>query len=90
LMERVLDQSNDRLQRLLNSTSIRDQSQWIWIYSAHWLLSLVAVVFIGLMMRSHVQEFQAIHEQFNPLNDRLDYITDRVRWTLTKLQRMER
>ncbi len=42
------------------------------------------------LCQSHVQEFQAIHEQFNPLNDRLDYIIDRVRWTLTKLQRMER
>jgi hypothetical protein len=77
-LEHLLNQLNRQLYPLLNL----DRSQWIWSYRLHWGISAIAVVFLCILMRAHARDFGMMHGQ-------LDYITERMRWALTKLQRIE-
>jgi ABC-type transporter Mla subunit MlaD len=85
LVETAIVQMSKKFQHLFNGSYVLERQSSTWIYSINLFLSLAAAIgLFGFTLTHRDDQFR-----FQQIQSDLEFIRERSKWTITKLERLE-
>jgi hypothetical protein len=85
LVETAIVQMSKKFQHLFNGSYVLERQSSTWIYSINLFLSLAAAIgLFGFTLTHRDDRFR-----FQQIQSDLEFIRERSKWTITKLERLE-
>jgi chromosome segregation ATPase len=85
LIETAIVQMSKKFQHLFNGSYVLERQTSTWIYSINLFLSLAAAIGVFGFTLTHRDDLF----RFQNIQSELEYIKERSKWTITKLERLE-